>query len=317
MSGLLVNQFSWSKSREGTFSECKRRYWFQYYGSWGGWDAPAETRVRDIYILKQLTSRFAWVGTVVHSAIERSLKNHRASPKPLAVDVDGIVQITLQQMRADFKWSREGRYRQKPKSCALFEHEYRVALPDAEWKKAAETVERCLRTFYGSEAYRSLIAVPREDWLEIEDLSFFDLDEVKIIVVLDFSFRLGDEVVIYDWKTGASDDRDNRIQLACYTVYAGRRWGAPPGKVRAIEYNLNRSEIIEYRMTAEDIDRTVDFIRGSAADMKRLLRDPERNLAVEEDFPRVNDANICRRCSFFRVCGPDVPYGPADAPPAS
>jgi hypothetical protein len=58
------------------------------------------------------------------------------------------------------------------------------------------------------------------------------------------------------------------------------------------------------------VERTVDFIRGSIADMKRMLRDPENNVAVEEDFPRVNDVRICRRCNFFRVCGPDVPNGP-------
>jgi CRISPR/Cas system-associated exonuclease Cas4 (RecB family) len=228
------------------------------------------------------------------------------------VDLDDIVRITISQMRADFKWSREARYRSKPKSCALFEHEYKVPVPPEEWKKAADTVERCLRNFYASEIYARLIAVPREDWLEIEELSSFDLDGVKVNVVLDFSYRQGDETFIIDWKTGASDERSNRVQLACYTVYAGRRWGAPPGKVHAIEYNLNRNEVIEHRITAEDIDRTVDFIRGSIADMKRLLRDPARNIAVEESFPRLNDLKVCRRCSFFRVCGPDVPGSPSD-----
>jgi CRISPR/Cas system-associated exonuclease Cas4 (RecB family) len=313
----LVNEFSWSKSREATFSECKRRYWFQYYGSWGGWEAAAGTRCRDIYILKQLATRQQWAGTVVHEAIERSLKNHRASPKPLAVDVDEIVRITLQQMRAGFKSSREGVYRARPKSCALFEHEYAVPVPDEEWGRTAEIVERCLRTFYASALYARILDLRREDWLEIEERSSFELEGVKILVVLDFCYRLGDTIGIVDWKTGSSDERDNRAQLSCYAAYAGQKWSVPPEKVRATEFNLNRNELLEHTLSAEDIERTLDFIRGSAGDMKRLLRDPGVNVALEEDFPKVDDARVCRRCSYFRVCEPNVPYGPADPYPAS
>src|SRR6476659_5684864 len=77
----LVNEFSWSKSREGIFNECKRRFWFQYYGSWAGWEPEADARARDIYVLKQLRTRHIWIGNIVHEAIERSLKNMRASEK--------------------------------------------------------------------------------------------------------------------------------------------------------------------------------------------------------------------------------------------
>ena len=307
MAKILTNDFSWSKSREGTFSECKRRYWFQYYGSWGGWEAQADPRTREIYILKQLVSRHVWVGQVVHEAIERTLRNHQASPKPLAVDVEEIVGITLNRMRSDFKDSRSGLYRARPKSRGLIEHEYRLPVTDEDWKKAADIAERCLRNFYGSRLYAAILESPRGDWLEIEEYSSFDLDGVKVHVVLDFSYRQGDEITIVDWKTGGSDEAVNRFQLACYTIYAGRRWGAPPGKVRAVEYNLNRNQAVEHRLTEDDLDRTLSVVRGSIADMKRMLRDEARNVAVEDDFPRVNDLRTCGRCNFARVCRPDVP----------
>ena len=66
----LANDFSWSKSRNGVFDECKRRYFYQYYGSWGGWDATAPAEVRRLYVLKQLASRQMWAGRLVHDAIE-------------------------------------------------------------------------------------------------------------------------------------------------------------------------------------------------------------------------------------------------------
>src|SRR2546422_620828 len=42
----LKNEFSWSRSRDNAFQECKRKYFYHYYGAWGGWDAAAPQEVR-------------------------------------------------------------------------------------------------------------------------------------------------------------------------------------------------------------------------------------------------------------------------------
>ena len=68
--GDLVNEFSWSRSRDHTFQECRRKYFYHYYGAWGGWDASAPPEVRRLYVLKQLASRQQWAGRTVHDAIE-------------------------------------------------------------------------------------------------------------------------------------------------------------------------------------------------------------------------------------------------------
>ena len=283
----LVNEFSWSKSRDGTFLECSRQYWFQYYGSWGGWEVGADPRTREIYVLKQLKTRHMWLGERVHRAIERTLRNLAASPKPLAVDPDEIIRITIEEMRLDFKSSRAGIYRARPKSCGLFEHEYGIAVPNEEWRNVAATAERCLRNFYGSEIFRLIQASERKDWLELEDFSSFELEGVRVHVVLDFALRRDGDIVIYDWKTGGSDERDNRIQMACYAFYAHQKWGAAPEQVCPIEVNLNRGETTDYHLTTADLDRTRAYLAGSIADMRRVLRDTERNLAIEEDFPKI------------------------------
>ena len=41
----LANEFSWSRSRDATFHECRRRYFYQYYGAWGGWETTAPEAV--------------------------------------------------------------------------------------------------------------------------------------------------------------------------------------------------------------------------------------------------------------------------------
>jgi len=131
----LLNEFSWSRSRDGTFQECRRRYWFQYYGAWGGWEATADPETRTIYLLKQLKSRQMWAGEVVHACIQRSLENLQAGVEPMAVD--DILSLALDQMRIEWKQSRDHVYRSRPKTLALFEHEYDVPVSAAEWRANA------------------------------------------------------------------------------------------------------------------------------------------------------------------------------------
>ena len=106
-----------------------------------------------------------------------------------------------------------------PKTCALFEHEYEVDLSDAQWIMVAGDVEQCLRNFYNSETFTMLKELPQQNWLEVEDFSFFDLDGTKIWAVIDCSFRTDDGVTIIDWKTGRSTSTDVSLQLSCYAMY--------------------------------------------------------------------------------------------------
>ena len=71
----LENVFSWSKSRAEEFDECKRKYYYARYLSWGGWEAAAPAQVRLAYILKNLKNRWAWKGEVVHHVIETAMKS--------------------------------------------------------------------------------------------------------------------------------------------------------------------------------------------------------------------------------------------------
>ncbi len=162
------------------------------------------------------------------------------------MDVDEIISITIDKMRGDFRSSMKKRYLMHPNTCALFEHEYDVGLPDAEWKKMAEDVEQCLRNFYGSEMFALLRDLPQEKWLEIEDFSFFYLDDIKIWAVLDCSFRTDDGITIIGWKTGRTTSKDISLQLSCYAMYCQDKWGFNSENIRLIEYNLLSDQKAEF-----------------------------------------------------------------------
>ena len=297
----IRNELSWSKSRYEMFQTCPRQYYFNYYGYWGGWEKGAPERTRQIYILKNLKNRHMWAGNVVHDCIKHSLKNLQRGIKVL--DVEEIITITINKMRDEFRSSRDRRYLTHPKTCALFEHEYEENVPGSEWKQVADHVEQCLRNFYSSELFPILKSIHMHDWLEVEDFSFFYLDNTKIWAVIDCSYKTNDGVTIIDWKTGRGITEDLSLQLSCYAMYGMDKWKVSPENIKIIEYNLLSNQNVEFSIIKGEILNTRAQIQGSIADMKSMLVDIEKNIPKDESFfMKISDERIRERCNFKKIC---------------
>jgi CRISPR/Cas system-associated exonuclease Cas4 (RecB family) len=299
------NKFNWSVSRESTFLECPRQYYFNYYGYWSGWEYDAPERVRQIYVLKRLKNRAIWAGQVVHDCIKRSLDNvSRGIP---VLPADEIRSLTRDRMRQDFRSSRSGSYWENPKNnCGLYEHEYQLDVTDEQWRETADRVDTCLKNFYESEVYDELQHLPRENFLEIERFSGFDLDGVNVIIKLDCATRESDRIIVWDWKTGKAEQTGLSFQMACYAYYASKTYRVPVRHVITRRFELLRDELIEESISEGSLDELLNYIRGSIKDMKSLLDDEERNTAQEDRFSKVEKRNICYRCNFLKVCKPSL-----------
>ncbi len=290
------NDISWSKSRDGKFRECLRAYWFHYYGSWGGWDAAAPDRNKEIYRLKNVRSKEMWAGDVVHRCCERALTNLRRGIEPL--DPQAAIDATIQSMRDEWARSRSGDVKER-----LTEHEYAIPVPDAQWRANAEHVRRCLATFYRLPLYEQLRSLPSDRWLEVESLQSFELENVKVFVKLDASYRTeSGEIVIIDWKTGRARGDDHSMQIATYVLYASQRWGVPPEQVETQLVYLASGEIQTLRLEKRALDAALSRIQNSIRDMLQKVDSPESNAASEEDFPAVDSPRLCRRCNYRRIC---------------
>jgi hypothetical protein len=298
----LRNEFSWSRSRDQLFRECPRRYYYNYYASWGGWEADAPETTRRLYVLKQLKSRHMWAGEVVHGVVEQVLRDlGRGITLPRAEEA---VASALARMRESFKDSREGRYWRRPKyTLGLFEHEYQLDVTDDDWRQNAEHVATCIRNFFASDVYARLKAMPADDFLEIEKLSTFEISGVKVWVKLDCCLQAGSGVFIIDWKTGRSDRGEHANQLACYALYAARQWGVEPRQIQTLVYNLALAEGRTYQITADTVSQARDEIMESAGAMRGYLVDAGGNEPLPEaEFPLSTDERPCRWCNFRGAC---------------
>jgi len=300
----VTNDFSWSKSRDGVFQECRRKYFYQYYGSWGGWDAGATEEVRRLYILKQLASRQMWAGRVVHDAIEMVLHAFRDGR---TLPVDGFIRDVVERMRAEWRSSRDGRYRDTPKTCALFEHEYALEIRPEAWQALKGNVVTCLRNFFSLPLLAQIRATSPEHW-SIEHWSrSFAFEGTPVWIAPDFGFWSGqDRLVLVDWKTGGADPGATAFQLGCYALYASEVLGVPPARVDLVGANLREPEITEHRWDDGRLEAIREQLRLSIRSMKAYLSDPGANVAVIADFERTEELRICRWCNFRAVCRPEL-----------
>lgn len=300
----LKNEFSWSRSRDGCFQDCRRKYYYQYYGAWGGWSPDAPAEVRRLYVLKQLASRQMWAGRTVHDAIEMALQ---VIAQGRDVPVEPFVRDVLERMRVEWRSSHAARYWDEPKSLALFEHEYRIDLPREAWKVMSRNVETCLGNFFRLPLLAGIRRTSSEHW-SIEHWSKqFDFEGTAMWIAPDFGFWSEDgRLALVDWKTGGKGGEGASFQLGCYALYAAELLGVPPAKVDLLEVNLREPEVMTHQWDDERLEAVREQLRLSIRSMKAYLADPEQNLARIEDFERTEELRICRWCNFRAVCRPEM-----------
>lgn len=300
---MLENTFSWSKSRDEEFKECRRKYFYDRYASWGGWDKRAPKETRMAYVLKNLKNRWAWKGETVHHLIEDVLKSLKDT-RPVALETS-LKRLT-ETMRRDYRSSKAKKNWEDPKkNLGLFEHEYEKQISDAIWKEFHDSSAECLKNFYGSNLYNELIAEDKGSWLVIEDLEEFEFEGAKIYVKLDFARRKNGKIEIYDWKTGKNDSEAATVQIGAYVMYAMKKWKVPAEDVRAFLFNLGAPNPGANEQTVNQalIESTAVTIAESIRGMRELMADPLKNIPKpRENFSFTENTRLCGYCSFYKIC---------------
>lgn len=298
---LLKNEFSWSKSSDELFRECQRKYYYQKYGSWGGWDWEADERTRQLYILKNLKSRHMWLGEKLHEEIAYMLKTLRSGQQ---LNSDKSLERIRVTMRKEFMDSKKKLYRKDPKRfLGLFEHEYEINLSDERWRELPQSAKKCLEGFVNSKEFQAISKIQEKDWLPIEKFQEMRVNGIKIYLKIDFAYRFEDLTRIVDWKTGESKDADSAVQMGCYCLFAKEEWHQEERYIESREVNIRTGSTKVNRIESEaELDWVEHYIRNSANAMLDLLDDRDNNVAKMEKFKKTKDETKCRWCNFRKVC---------------
>ncbi|MCX8035945.1 MAG: PD-(D/E)XK nuclease family protein [Candidatus Sumerlaeia bacterium] len=300
--GPLVNVLSWSLSRQQAFNECRRQYYWQYYGSWGGWDDSAPPEARQAYRLKQIVNLDMWAGDILHTVVEGEVKRLRSGYRPKPVPLRERTRALLNEQ---WKQSVEQRWRDNAKhNRNLFEHYYGLPVSDARRMEIRDKLFACLEHFCSLPLLDHLMTTDPAAWLAIEHLDTFLADGVPVYVKMDCAVRLNGKVTIIDWKSGKESERD-RDQVACYGLYAMQKWRSGLESVGAVLVYLHTPEVVETTIAPETALAMQEKIVTGIHAMRQCLVNPAANEARRDDFPMTDQKNRCRRCNFHEMC-----YGP-------
>jgi hypothetical protein len=306
----LNNEFAFSWSRQKMFYQCARKLYWQYYGSWQGWDADAPASARVAYRLKQLKSLAMLIGETFHAELAEILR--RRTPAPMSVPV---VQLKADMERRLLKRLRESRnadwdrYGDPKNYTILFEDYYGSGVSGDLEAQAIDTLHRCVDGLAADGFGRRAFGAPADKLRYIDPKNPAD----KRVTVDGLTIYASPDLIvegkagglhIVDWKTGMPRPHDvNAAQLAIYGLFVQQKFAMPLEQMTAhlvyVAAGENRAQnVIEGEPEARRVIAT--FV----ADLVSRLTDREQNIAGDIDrFPMTNNLAMCRSCNFRELCG--------------
>ena len=304
----LVHELSWSVSRRGTFESCRRRYYYDYYLSWGGWGRSAPPVRARVYRLKKMERLPMLAGKLLHDALERWFDARRHGREESA---ESISAFAVEGLRRGYKESRDGAWRSSPsKFVHLAEHHYRETVVDEAsgsardyGRRFVQRIESSVQHFFSDERLRTVREAQPADWLACESMGTFDFEGTKVFAVPDFAYRDPEGVVrVFDWKTGR-ERPEHRLQLAVYLLYAESVWGSDPERVRAVDAYLDQGELSEHEFDGAALEQVRADMRMSLEAMRALHFNADREEGDPERFPMVAEGSReCSSCNYRELC---------------
>ena len=301
---IVKHGFSWSATRHGSFRDCERAYFFQYYLASARALNPDPERAQRASFLKNLTAIPLWIGSEVHDAVEALLRTASQGRDP---DPERAVEEMRARMRRAYKESLDnvaGKTGDSRHNARFFEHEYAVDVAGEVWKQRVEEADEMVRSFSRMPYLIAARALSAPDLLGLERLEKWSIDGVPVWVKIDFAYRDADRLVhILDWKTGKFERGENPLQMVGYALYAQAAWGASLDTLRVREVYLRQQDPERHcRLDSQVLDQGSVTIRASIAAMLERVADPQKNLAQEPDFALTDDERTCRNCNFRAIC---------------
>jgi hypothetical protein len=286
-----TDMLGWSNARNEVFQQCKRKYYFQYYGKYDLGNFHKINR------LKNLTTVPLEIGNVTHKLIQALLRRIKLSFEPI-----DHAKLYDYSKRETFKICRDKEFEEVYyKKRDQIDIESEIFLPVMQAMK--NLLESQRMTWMFEEALLS-----KDDWIiELDDQHKYGecrIDGLKAYCKVDFMFPIDEDLYIIDWKTGKPSYAKHAIQLRGYAGWSISQFGVSVDSVKTTiahllpEYEENTVQLNEF-----DLDDFVALVRAQTNEMYEFCEVPETNVPLKkEQFPMTTHLNFCKFCEFRELC---------------
>lgn len=299
-------EFSWSFSRNNTFTNCERNYYYDYYGSHNGWLYQSSDMVKLTFRLKKMLTLPLAVGQVVHNLIYKTIKHYYESGK--LYSVEELVQrakALLNEFYLNSTKNIKNWYNRPTKNLIYQEMYYFKELDKAKLKKYNELLPVYFSNFFKSHSFKALRQKENE-LKQLEDFCSMRIQDIKVYVVLDLLYHNKETGIwtITDWKTGKPSDTDI-TQLTFYAKYIHDTFNVPYENIRLnIEYLLT-NEVKELHVDTQILENNYYLFQQSSLHMQAKMADMLNNEPLDIEYFEKSPSNRkCGSCNYLEICKP-------------
>ncbi len=245
------------------------------------------------------------VGSAVHEILARHFRSlkYGTGRKP---DPERAVDL----MRTAWMNARKELWKENPKKYPPLFEIYYDRIPSREKLQGyAEKARRAVQAVIDSPIY-SLIRSGGPAgliWVDPVGAGFseeiiFEVPPYQAISAPDLVVRVGERMLIIDWKTGKVGEGD-RTQMEAAAAWAARKLETGEGEVEAALFYTETGEEDRFPVGPEDRERVEGEIREDMTAMAECLEELEGNVPrAEEHFPQLENRAFCRWCEFQEIC---------------
>lgn len=306
----------WSVSKSKIFSQCQRKWYFsEIVASHGKKDFYR----REVFLLKQLKSIYAWRGSLVDTVIERKIV-----PEILRKRIpskDDVLNFALKLVEDQIEFGKSQKFRDlditKSKVgdiyTAFFDLEYSGCLDEKKLQEGISEIKKSLLNLLNSDLLQEI--KNKSTYVIAQRPLNYNFDGTTITCIPDLIvFFEKSGYMIVDWKVHAYATTEYWLQLGIYgyvfslmkphqdfTSYLQNE-SCDVQKLRLIEFQLLKNQIREYSLSEADIADIEDYIFESITQMNTLTDGKKYDQLDINQFRTAYSPNICNRCGFKKVC---------------
>ncbi len=278
----------WSVSRYETFRNCKRAYFYSYYGKF---DEQIPNDV--ITSLKKLTSIPLEKGNITHDVIRDILI--RYSKNSSEIDRVKLFTYIYKMIKSYCKGK-------------VFSEVYYQQLPKVDFEQLFTEIKQAIVNFFNSNRFSWLLENALDssaDWV-IEPGGFGEcrFNDLKAYCKVDFLLPIKNQYYIFDWKTGKYSAERHRKQMLAYTLWTRSTFAINPQDINPILAFLDPTyQEIGEAFSTKELDELNDQILQESQEMYSYCSNVQDNIPLAKNkFPQTSNYIICSFCNYRKLC---------------
>lgn len=293
---------SWSYSKMNIFNTCRRKYYYQYYGSKKR-TALKETNKAKLIELAQLSNKSSVQGNLIHKVIGTYFKKAKIGE---LWDLKRLENFGIKILKDSLTHSlaiKNGQSITKSKyqQPIIKEILYNILTYNDIYSEVCENIRICFTNLFESKEFSQLMEGGKKSESHIEDdCSFILNNRIAVDGKLDIAYKDDDELIIADWKTGKHELEDTSLQLLVYAL-----WSKNIEEYRGKNIQIKKAYLLENKVESLDFSELhIERARVRILQDSALLIEMEEYAkeAIVDAFMPCNHKKVCEFCSYEEIC---------------